>query len=263
VSRTRLLRLFWIGAAAILVAAALVALAAVVGGRFDETDGKILGTLGTALLAGAAATSGAALVEAKLAAGLGAVVATTSPVWFAVIAVALWRNFDGDLGKASATGYVVLAAELVVATARLLVGPRRRLLPLFGATAGCVALATVLTTVAIWRDRAGSGWGKAIAAFWILGVLGYLLVPVARRLTGAPGAGPPRRVDLAAGIELGRARIHLARTAPAVRESLYIVVTGRARIGELELAAGDAALVPAGAIAELDAGSQVVTVETR
>ena len=41
-SRVRLSRIFWIGAAAILVGAALVALAAVVRGDFSENDGRIL-----------------------------------------------------------------------------------------------------------------------------------------------------------------------------------------------------------------------------
>ena len=45
----RLSRIFWIGAAAILIAAALVAVAAIVRGDFSDTDGRILGTLGAAL----------------------------------------------------------------------------------------------------------------------------------------------------------------------------------------------------------------------
>ena len=69
--RAELLRLFWIGAATILVVAALVALAAVITGSFDSTDAKILGSLGTLLLAGAVATVGASLREAQRAPSLG------------------------------------------------------------------------------------------------------------------------------------------------------------------------------------------------
>ena len=46
-------RLFWIGAAALLGVAALVGIVALVRGEFTETDGKILGTLGITLGAGA------------------------------------------------------------------------------------------------------------------------------------------------------------------------------------------------------------------
>ena len=104
---------------------------------------------------------------------------------------------------------------------------------------------------------------KAIAAFWILGVLGYLLIPVARRLTGAHSADAPRKVDLAAGVEVGRSRVRFADGSRAGRESLYVVVAGRVRIGDLELRPGEAALVPPGAAPNLDADSRVVTVDAR
>ena len=50
----RLRRLFWIGAAGLLGLAALISIVALLRGEFTETDGKILGTLGAALLAGSA-----------------------------------------------------------------------------------------------------------------------------------------------------------------------------------------------------------------
>jgi hypothetical protein len=58
-----LARTFWIGAAGILILAALVAMAAILRGDFGDTDAKILGTLFALLLAGATAVSGLALVE--------------------------------------------------------------------------------------------------------------------------------------------------------------------------------------------------------
>lgn len=263
-SRARLLRLFWIGAAAILVAAALIALFAILSGSFDRTDGRILGTLGTALLAGAAATAGATLVEAGLARRLGLAVAATAPAWFAIVTAAVWRDFPGSLGKTASTGFVVLGVELVVTTARALVGARRRLLPLFAATAAFVGAASALVVTAIWRDGLPPGTAKVMGAFWILGVLSYLLIPVGRRLTATPpGEEAPRRVDLAAGVEVGRSRVRLAGAEPAARECLYVVVSGRAQVGGLALEPGEAALVPAGTPSEVDAGSTVIAVEAR
>ncbi len=61
--RAPLARLFWIGAAALLGVAALVAIAAVVRGEVTETDGRILASLGSALLAGGCLLSGLALKE--------------------------------------------------------------------------------------------------------------------------------------------------------------------------------------------------------
>ena len=48
-TRRRLVRTFWISAAAALVVAALIALAAVVRGDFSDTDGRILITLAALL----------------------------------------------------------------------------------------------------------------------------------------------------------------------------------------------------------------------
>ena len=66
-TRARLSRIFWTGAAAILVVAALVAITAVVGGSFSPSDGKTLLTLGVLLLAGATAFAGLSLVERYIA----------------------------------------------------------------------------------------------------------------------------------------------------------------------------------------------------
>jgi drug/metabolite transporter (DMT)-like permease len=63
VTRIRLSRIFWIGAAAILVAAALVALVAVLRGDFSDTDGRILITMGALLYTGGAALAGLALAD--------------------------------------------------------------------------------------------------------------------------------------------------------------------------------------------------------
>src|SRR5258707_508249 len=132
-SRAELLRLFWIGAATILVVAALVALAAVVTGSFDSTDAKILGALGTLLLAGAVATVGAALREARRSAELGAILVGAGPVLGLIAVAAIWNEFDSDgLSRAAGASYVLLATGLLVGTARVLVGDRPTLMPLFG-----------------------------------------------------------------------------------------------------------------------------------
>jgi hypothetical protein len=55
---SRLARKFWIGAAALLGATALISIVAVLRGEFTDTDAKILGTLGSLLLAGGTAVAG-------------------------------------------------------------------------------------------------------------------------------------------------------------------------------------------------------------
>jgi hypothetical protein len=90
VSRIRLARIFWIGAAAILVAAALVALLAVLRGEFSETDGRIVLTLGALLYTGGAAIAGLALADRGPARRLGLVVAGFAPVALAITVAAIW-----------------------------------------------------------------------------------------------------------------------------------------------------------------------------
>lgn len=96
-SRLRLARIFWIGAAAVLVAAALVALAAVLRGDFSDNDDRILVTLGALLCAGGAALAGLALVDRGPARLLGWIVVGAAPVCFASIAWAVWSfAFEGE-----------------------------------------------------------------------------------------------------------------------------------------------------------------------
>ena len=182
----RLSRPFWIGAAATLVVAALVAITAVVGGSFSDTDGKILLSLGVLLLAGATAFAGLSLQERGVARELGRVAVAIAAIGFILDLTAIWAESEG-LARSAGTASVAMLALLLATTNRLRVRDRR-FVPLWGGATAALAVATALTTAAIWAEDAGSGLGKAIAAFWILSVLGWFLVPVLQRLaqTDAP-----------------------------------------------------------------------------
>jgi len=250
--RAGLLRLFWIGAATILVVAALVALAAVTTGTFDTTDAKILGVLGTLLLAGGVATVGASLREARRSPLLGSVLVVGAPLLGLVAVAAIWNEFDADvLTQAAGASYLLLATGLLVGTARVLVGDRPSLLPLFGVNCGLAAIGASLSVAAIFAGHANSAYGKLLAAVWILAVLAYVLIPVGRRLSAAPdtpGTAGPRRVDLTAGAETAGTQVRIVSgiDAPLRHETIVLVLDGRARAGATELAAGDAMVVPAG-----------------
>jgi len=95
VTRQRLARVFWLGAAAILVVAALISLVAILGGGFSATDGRILATLGSLLYTGAAALAGLALAEREKARPLGLALLGLSAVTFVLLAAAIW-GADGD-----------------------------------------------------------------------------------------------------------------------------------------------------------------------
>lgn len=206
----RLSRIFWIGAAAILVAAALVALVAVLRGDFSDTDGRILATLAAALLAGSTMVAGLALVE-KGVRLLGWVAIGVSVPAFAAIAYSIWDfvlDGEGEPWRWGWAGILALLAALIAATSRLL-ARSSALVRLARASGTLAATAAVTSYVAIWRDDSGDSLGRVIAVLWILAGLAYLLVPVLQRFTAAgaqPGA--ERLVAELDGVELVATRSH-------------------------------------------------------
>ena len=194
-------RIFWIGAAGILILAALVAMTAIARGEFGDTDAKILGTLFVLLLAGATAIAGLALVERATLAAFGWLTTAVAGVAFAVVALAIWSEGDSVGWEWAARAIVIQIAFLLVCTQRLLLRIPT-LLPLVVATAGAAALATFLTCVGIGQDNADGLW-QLTAILWILTGLGYLLLPVLQRFSAA--GGTPATVRIIAeldGVEL-------------------------------------------------------------
>jgi hypothetical protein len=200
VKRSRLSRTFWIGAAAILVAAALVSLVAVLRGDFSDTDGRILGTLAAALFAGSTLVAGLALAD-RGGRVLGWTAVIASGPAFAAIAYPIWDFvFEGedDSWRLGWLGILTLLAALVAVTARLL-ARAPGLVRLAWATGVLGATAATLSAAAIWNDNPGDSFGRFLAGLWILTGLGYLLVPVLQRFTAA--GHPPGHVRLLAELE--------------------------------------------------------------
>lgn len=191
----RLSRIFWIGAAAILIAAALVAVAAIVRGDFSDTDGRILGTLGAVLLAGSTLVAGLALVD-RGGRMLGWAAVGLAVPSFAAMAYAIWDlTFEGDENawRWGWTGALAALAALVSVTAHLLA--RSPLVTRLAWVAGGLAVAASAATVgAIWNEDPGDTAGKAIAVLWIVAALAYFLVPVLQRFTSAGVAQTGERV---------------------------------------------------------------------
>lgn len=185
-TRNRLARIFWLGAAAVLVVAALVALSAVLGGDFSDTDGRILGTLAALLLAGGTFISGLVLVDRDRAL-LGRVAVVVAPIGLALLCYAIWDfAFDGggDDWRYGWLGALMLIATLVAVTARLL-AESAALTPLAVVTGLLAGLAAAVSVYAIWGNESDAV-GKALVVLWILTAVCYLLVPVLERFRGEP-----------------------------------------------------------------------------
>ncbi len=204
-TRLRLRRIFWRGAAAILVAAALIAVGSVLKGSFSSTDGRILGSLALFLYTGGALFSGLALVERGRSRVLGWAVIAASPMALTLMLLWVWTWVDesGDEHhwRAAWSGMLVLLSGLLAATAVLLA--RGRALERLAYMAGVLAsVAGLLSVVAIWVDRPGTGLAKAIGAAWILAVLAWALVPVLRRWASPESENRERVLGMLGDVEL-------------------------------------------------------------
>ena len=196
-TKLRLRRIFWIGAAAILVVAALVALGAVLRGTFSDGDARILLTLGSVLFTGGAALSGLALLDQGRARPLGWAVVAVAPVCLVLMIWPLWSfAFDEDNGTADKVAWsaVLVVLSSVVATTALLFARRRQLTRLASLAGALGALTVGLSIGAIWTSPDADAYPKVVGALLILTVLCYLLVPVLQRFTAVEGAPTAIRV---------------------------------------------------------------------
>lgn len=193
-NRIRLVRTFWLGAASLLVVAALVAIVALLRGELTNTDAHILLALGALFVTGASALAGLALADSGRYPTVGWVAAALAPVEFAILTYWIWSGSEGDdtITKVGTTALLMVVGQIAIVTQLLLLSSRR-LLPLVIATDVLVTAAVGGTIVAIWTEPDETGYAKVLAATWILAALGWFLLPVLQRLTAA-GERPGDRV---------------------------------------------------------------------
>lgn len=232
-TRFRLSRLFWVGAAAILIVAALVAVGSILRGDFGETEAQVLGTLLSLLVAGATIIAGVALIERGVAKEFTVAAIVGAVLCFAIQAAGIWDGFTNDsLAQWSWSSIGLLVTLLLLTTQRLLLREEHLVLLFYG-TAAAASLATLLTSAAIIGDNDGGseedGILQAIAILWILTVLGYLLLPVLQRFTGPTPATHTRVLGELDGVQLVAARGRadgVAVEAPAPGERLVLRRSG-------------------------------------
>lgn len=183
-------RLFWLGAAVLFSIAALVAMAAVLGGSFGDTQARTFETCGIAFVCGAAALTGPACHDrgvirpvawAAIALGVASFLAWTGGVWTDTSHNAYWK-LAGVLG-------VWMLVALVVTTLRLLASSPRVLTALVPATWGAAVLTGLVATEMILAEDGGP-W-QLVVVLVILTALGYALTPALQRFWSA-GEAPEK-----------------------------------------------------------------------
>lgn len=183
----RYARIFWIGAAGVVVLAALIGISALLRSDFSETDGQILLTLLALLVSSGTAVAGLAVTERGHGAiGWGAV--AVALVSFFFIATATWESFDNEtLARLAGTAAIVLIATLLGTTQLVLHRGEHGWVILI--TWAALLLATVTTSTGLWQESSSDGLWQTAGSCWIVAAMGWLLLPVLQRFTAA-GVGP-------------------------------------------------------------------------
>jgi hypothetical protein len=186
---TGLLRAFWAVAAAAVAGAAIAATVTIVRGEPGESDAKTIFSLVAVFLCGGAAVGALFLLERPGLRLLGALLLVAAVADFALLELGIWKAvlFDGEssnYAKLIPTGFAWAIAILILATLPLVAAPWRLLLVTAVPAVGACALAgATLATVMVWREVDSTGWVKALGVLVIATFAGYLLAPLAERLT--------------------------------------------------------------------------------
>jgi hypothetical protein len=201
IAGVRYARIFWIGAAGVVVLAALIGISALVRSDFTETDGQVLLTMLALLVSSGTAVAGITVAERGQVA-VGWAVTTVAVVSFFLVATATWTSFDDEtLNKVAGVAALALVATLLGTTQLVLHRGEHAWAVLVTWTA--LLLAFFATSVGIWGEPAGDGLWKTAGSCWIVGVMGWILLPVLQRFTAAATAGAGLRVLAALdGVEL-------------------------------------------------------------
>jgi surface polysaccharide O-acyltransferase-like enzyme len=184
----RLLWAVWLVAAAAVAGAAIAAIVTVVRGQPSEDDVKTVYSLVAAFLCGGAAIGALHLLDRPVLRLLGAVVLVAAAVDFVLLELGIWKAvfFNGDSStyfKLIPIGLAWAIALVVLGTLPLVPGSRRLLLIAVPFVGACALVGATIATVMVWREVDSTGWGKTLAVLAILMLAGYLLTPLAERLT--------------------------------------------------------------------------------
>jgi hypothetical protein len=190
----RVPRAIWVGAALAVLAAALAAIVTVLSGDFGDNDGRAVLSLAAVLLCGSVAIAALHLLDGRLPL-LGAILLVAAAVELVLFQLGIWK---AEFGDGSANDYIKLVpitlawaiATVLVATLPLIAVDRRLVLAAAPVVGALALVGATLATAMIWRESDSEAWGKTLAVIAILMVAGYLLTPLAERLTRPQRSAP-------------------------------------------------------------------------
>lgn len=173
---------------------ALVAIAALLGGNFGETEWKILATTGGFSLASLFALRGTILIDQGIQRRLGWSVVALSALAFVLLLKVVWID-EGDSEWTWKT--MTIAAGLAGALGQIATSISRRrptdppsIRPLSAAAAVCALTVELLIALAAIEEIGDGGFYRFLAAVFVLDVLLVALESVVRRLGDKPAVAP-------------------------------------------------------------------------
>jgi hypothetical protein len=225
-------RIFLLGAATIVSAAALVAISAILNGDFGDTEGKIFATLATAFVAGSTAIAGIACLERGVSRPFGVVGVVLATFGFLLWADQIWEEHHSS-GYWKLLGLLLTwtLVSLVMTTTRLMTRSPQLVRSLFVGTSVAAVGAGLVVTAMVVRDN-GDGW-QLFAVLLVLALLGEALTPILQRYSlAASGEMPSERVlgevggAVVVAVRSGRPGrwIHLGGREIAIADDEQIVV---------------------------------------
>jgi hypothetical protein len=187
-------RLFLLGTLAVAALAALLAIAAVLGGGFDDGQWRIFATIFATYVAGSCVIAGLALRDRETSLVLAyALIAMAAVAWLLWVEQIWDDHSSDDWGRVLGLVLIWTLALLLVAVARLMTRSEYVARTLYPATAAGALAAALTVSVMVLRDD-GSGW-RLFAVLLILTAFGETAIPIVERYRRAPiSEQPPERV---------------------------------------------------------------------
>jgi hypothetical protein len=196
-------RLFWLGAAVLFSVAALVAIAAVLGSGFGETQQSIVETCAIAFVCGGAVLAGFACIDRRVIEPVGWAAVALGLASFAAWTAVAWKDGSSNAyWKVAGTLGIWTLAALAVATLRLIASSPRLLATVVPATSAAAVLAAALGTEMILAEDDGP-W-RLVVVLLILTALGYALTPALQRFwaAGEPSQATERLLGTLGNVEV-------------------------------------------------------------
>jgi hypothetical protein len=189
-------RMLLLGVVGLLCAAALLAIAILLMGRFGQTERRIMGT--TLLLAGygVVALPGVVLLDQARARMLAVATVALAGTAAALGVISIWGFSDVDaLGKSvgTATVLALAAAQAAALTARRSERDPPAVRELFAASCVTVALAAGTAVMLLWTQPSASLYARVLGALVVLDLLLVALQPVTAGLGPGSARGTRHR----------------------------------------------------------------------